>query len=383
MYAALSALISAPYADAVPLMRAAVDALFAADDTTFTEFGFAGIAFTTALFDVGAGIRYLERSATIARDSASLRALDAALWVRSLFEVERGDLVAAGLYIEQVRELRRAIGYDAENVINVAYLAWTGTPKDHVEAIGDITRSMGFGGVHTSAQSGLANREIAEGRYRCAFDRLQPLLAVPFLHTTFLVLPSFVEAAARCGNRAEAIEAADIVQTMAAASTTAWLAGLDARCRALVSADDEAEGHYQRAIRLLDPAAVPADSGRAHLLYGEWLRRLKRRREAREQLRIAVRTFERINAPAFADRARSELAATGERVQQRQTVAGVELAEREATVAKMAAAGSTNAEIAASLFISVNTVDYHLRKVFQKLGVSSRRQLAERFASPG
>lgn len=381
--AAASSLIAEPYAVAVPKMRAAVDVLSALDDTELPEFGFIGIAFTMALFDMPAAVRYLTRLADVARDNASLRALDATLWVRSIVDTERGDLVSAALHMDQVRELRRALGYDAENVINIAYLAWTGTPREQIEVLRDITRSMGFGGVFTSAEAALAQLDLAEGSYQSAFDRLGPLLDTPFLHPTFLHFAPFVEAAVRSGHRDEALHTAGLVEAMASASGTPWLIGLSHRCLALVATDDEqADRHYRSAIDFLDPAVVPMDSGRAHLLYGEWLRRLKRRREARAHLREALHTFERSNAPAFADRARTELTATGEQLRQRRSVAGVELGERETTVAKMAAAGSTNAEIAASLFISAHTVDYHLRKVFQKLGVSSRRQLAARFSGP-
>jgi DNA-binding CsgD family transcriptional regulator len=132
---------------------------------------------------------------------------------------------------------------------------------------------------------------------------------------------------------------------------------------------------------VLGAADVPADLGRAHLLYGEWLRRMKRRRVAREQLRAAVEIFDRIEAPSFAERARGGLAATGEKVSKREFVGGVEMSSQEGAIARMAAEGKTNAEIGAALFISTNTVDYHLRKVFQKLGISSRRQLADRFDS--
>jgi DNA-binding CsgD family transcriptional regulator len=163
------------------------------------------------------------------------------------------------------------------------------------------------------------------------------------------------------------------------AEATPWLQGLAQRCQALLASDADAARHHEAAIAHLCDADTPADLGRAHLLYGEWLRRRKRRREAREHLHKAIDIFETVKARMFADRALSELAATGEQISQREVVAGVPMTPREATVAKMAAAGATNADIAATLFVTANTVDYHLRKVFQKFGISSRRQLAERF----
>jgi DNA-binding CsgD family transcriptional regulator len=360
-------------------MRAALDVLFGLPDDDLPAFGFAGFVFTTALFDADGSDRLLRRLAQIARDAGALRVLDTVLWVQSLFELDRGNPAAGGRYVEQVRDLRRAIGYDAENVVNVSYLAWTGMPGDQVELVANATRAMGFGGVYTAAQTALGVRDIAEGRYRDALDRFRPMIATPFLQVTYHQLADYVEAAIRSGQPDDAAPAARDIAAMAAASGTPWLSGLDHRCRALLAVDADAESHYLQAIELLGNADVPGDFARAHLLYGEWLRRMKRRRDARTQLRTAVEIFDRIEAPAFAQRARTELAATGERISERQIVAGVEMSPREAAVAQMAAAGNTNAEIGAALFISVNTVDYHLRKVFSKLGVSSRRQLAERF----
>ena len=153
------------------------------------------------------------------------------------------------------------------------------------------------------------------------------------------------------------------------------------RSRALLSADEEAEPWYRAAIESLESADVEVELARAHLLYGEWLRRLKRRREARVQLRAALQGFERTGATRFATRARAELDATGVRPSITDQAGGEDLTPQESTVARLAAAGSTNAEIGAVLFLSANTVDYHLRKVFQKFGITSRRQLAERLAT--
>jgi DNA-binding CsgD family transcriptional regulator len=377
----LSAHALLPYAEAVPLMRKALRALAALDDAELPTFGYVGVIFATALFDKPAGLEYLDRLARIARDAGALRALDLVLWVRSLFELDFGDPAACGQYVKRVRDLRQAIGYEAENVINVAYLAWTGAPRDELELIGEAVRSMGFGGVYTSATTALGIRDIAEGHYHDAYGRLKPVIDDPLLQVTYIRLADFVEAAVRSGHRADATATAQTITMMAVASGSPVLRGLEQRCLALLASDADAEPHYLRAVEVLSAADVPADSGRAHLLYGEWLRRMKRRRDAREQLRAAVEIFDRIESPSFAERARGELAATGEKVSKREFVAGVEMSSQEGAVARMAAEGKTNAEIGAALFISTNTVDYHLRKVFQKLGISSRRQLADRFDS--
>ena len=157
---------------------------------------------------------------------------------------------------------------------------------------------------------------------------------------------------------------------MAEANGSVWARGVAQRCRALV--DDEPERHFRAAIDTLEPTDLDVERGRTHLLYGEWLR------DAREQLHTALELFERSAAPAFVERTRNELTATGLTAVAAAEPQALGLTPQELTVARLAAAGSTNAEIGATLFISANTVDYHLRKVFQKLGISSRRQLADR-----
>lgn len=374
---AMAAHLLQPYSAAVPLMREALEVLLTLSDEELPRFGHVGIILATALFDERAGDRYLDRLARIARDSGALRTLDSVLWVQSLFTLDHGDPAAGGLYMKQVRELRQAIGYDAENVVNVAYLAWTGAPRSHVEMLAEASKSMGFGGVYRSATTALGIRDIAEGHYRDARTRLKPMIEPSFWQVTYVRLADYVEATVRSGHLPEAEATANTLADMASVSGTTWLRGLDQRCRALLAPDDAAEAHYRAAIELLSAADVPVDLGRAHLLYGEWLRRSKRRRDAREQLRAAIDIFDRTQATAFAERARAEHAATGEKMNSRQVVAGVEMSAQEAAIARMAAEGKTNAEIGAALFISTNTVDYHLRKVFGKFGISSRRQLAK------
>lgn len=376
---ALGAHMLRPYEEAVPKMRAVIDMLQEADDAQLLEIGHFGIAVTMALWDEAACVALLERTARAARDAGSLRVLDTVLWLLSLVELVRGDPAASARYVDQVRELRRAIGYDAEQVVNVSYLAWSGAPIELVEQIAEATLATGFAGAWTVAMTGLSIRSIAEGHYRDAFERLQPMIDRPFLQVTYQQLPDYVEAGVRSGN-AKAVEAAsDRLAHFAAVSGTPWIRGVSERCAALLAPDDLAEAHYQQAIEHLEQSTAPGDLGRARLVYGEWLRRAKRRREAREQLRIALEIFTRVGAPAFADRARRELESTGEHVTRHATGGADDLTPQESTIARLAASGHTNAEIGATLFISVNTVDYHLRKVFRKLGVTSRRQLSERF----
>jgi DNA-binding CsgD family transcriptional regulator len=190
------------------------------------------------------------------------------------------------------------------------------------------------------------------------------------------VLTDLVEAAVRSGNRGAARSALERLGERALGSGTRLARGLFARSRALLADDADAEDLYREALDLLDEPIGAAHRARTHLVYGEWLRRRRRRRDAREHLRAARDLFDELGFDAFARRARAELRASVERISQRTGVIADELTPQEAQVARLVAEGSSNREIAAQLFISPNTVEYHLRKVFRKVGVSSRTQLA-------
>jgi DNA-binding CsgD family transcriptional regulator len=185
-----------------------------------------------------------------------------------------------------------------------------------------------------------------------------------------------VEAAMRCNDREAATGALACLTEQAIASGTSWGLGLVARCRALVADGSSAEALYEEALDHLGKTSWRTEVARTHLLFGEWLRRQRRRTEAREQLRQAYEMFDTMGARAFSERARVELLATGERARTRRVETAHDLTSRELQIARLAAQRATSREIAGQLFISANTVDYHLRKVFQKLGVNSRRDLS-------
>jgi DNA-binding CsgD family transcriptional regulator len=185
-----------------------------------------------------------------------------------------------------------------------------------------------------------------------------------------------VEAAVRCGARAVAVDALDVLDERATASGAPWGLGLLARCRAMVSDGVTAGDLFEESLQHLERTSCRTDLARTHLVYGEWLRRQKRRTEAREQLRWAFEMFDVMGAKPFAERARIELLATGERARARRVETAHDLTSREWQIVRLAAERATSREIASQLFISANTVDFHLRKVFQKLGVTSRRDLS-------
>jgi DNA-binding CsgD family transcriptional regulator len=188
-------------------------------------------------------------------------------------------------------------------------------------------------------------------------------------------LPELAEAAARCDRRDVAVAAVERLAERARAAGTGLALGIEARVRALVSEGAVAEELYREALERLGGCRFVLDRARAHLLYGEWLRREQRRIDARQQLRTAHEMFASMGAEGFAQRARRELLATGETVRARTPHTRTQLTAQEMQIAHLARDGLSNPEIGARLFISPRTVQYHLRKVFAKLDISSRNQL--------
>jgi DNA-binding CsgD family transcriptional regulator len=197
------------------------------------------------------------------------------------------------------------------------------------------------------------------------------------------VLPELIEAAVRAGDGQAAAGALDRLAEATQAGGTDFGLGIEARCRALISEPPAAEAGYREAIERLGRAGHPPELARAHLLYGEWLRREGRRLAAREQLRQAHGMFSAIGMAAFAERARRELIATGENMRKHSVEATTTLTAQEDLIARLARDGRTNPEIGAQLYLSARTVEWHLRKVFTKLGIGSRRELDAALAKSG
>ncbi len=272
-------------------------------------------------------------------------------------------------------ELSPAGGSSLDDLVT---LAWRGSEAEARPAAADQLRDWTARGLAlgvTTAHYALTILELGLGRYEAA---LTCALSVyrddpPDLGTQ--VLPELVEAATRSGNMDTARAAVDRLSGRALASGTPLARGLLTRSRALLADDREAEDLYREAIDQLGRSSTAGQLARAHLLYGEWLRRRRRRRDAREQLYTARDMFDTMGFEAFARRTWVELQATGERASKRTGKATDHLTPQEAQVARLVAEGSSNRQVAAQLFISLNTVEYHLQKVFRKIGVSSRTQL--------
>jgi DNA-binding CsgD family transcriptional regulator len=229
--------------------------------------------------------------------------------------------------------------------------------------------------AHAVLLNGLGRYQDALAAAREASDD------TPELFVSVWAAVELLESAARCEEPELARDALARVDRATAVSPTSWSLGIAARCRALLSEGEVAEGLYRDAIEQLGRTRLQPELGRAHLLYGEWLRREARRKDAREQLRMAHGLFVTVGMEAFAERARRELVATGEKVRKRAVDTRDDLTAQELQIARLARDGLSNPEIGARLFLSPRTVEWHLRKVFSKLGIHSRHELAEALPS--
>jgi DNA-binding CsgD family transcriptional regulator len=221
------------------------------------------------------------------------------------------------------------------------------------------------------------------GRYERALAEAHAAEQAPEMTLAMWALPELIEAASRTGELRPAVEALDRLAEATGASQTDWAKGIYTRSRALVSDGEDAERWYREAIDRLGRTGFRPELARAHLLYGEWLRREGRRADARTQLRTAHDMFTAIGMQAFAERTRRELLATGETVRKRVDGRRDQLTPQEAQIARLARGGMSNPEIAAQLFLSPRTVEYHLGKVFTKLEITSRHQLRHALTDNG
>jgi DNA-binding CsgD family transcriptional regulator len=293
-----------------------------------------------------------------------------------------GDFETASALVAEQDAVTEVTGIRMASYGGQLLAAYKGHPYD-LEPVA-IGRELPGDGDGYSMQVALAATAILNnglGRYADAFAAAREVaFADTFLEP--LVISELIEASVRIGGEQAADEALQRLLAVTVAGSD-WAEGIEARGRALCSAGDVAEHWYSESITSLARTRLRPELARSHLLYGEWLRRQNRRVDARAQLRVAYDIFGSIGADGFAERTRNELLATGEKVRKRGGSAHNELTTQEAHIARLARDGRTNAEIGAEMFISVRTVEWHLRKVFAKLGISSRRGLAQALPSQG
>jgi DNA-binding CsgD family transcriptional regulator len=291
-----------------------------------------------------------------------------------------GELKTAALLEEEHRAASEATGIASDPIPRLGLASLRGREAEFL-ALSRTTTSeaeaRGEGIALTTAEFLTGGLYNGLGRYEAALAAVLPAEDLYTEGPAIWALTELIEAAVRCGQPERAQRAFEHVHETTRAAGTDWALGIEARLGALLSDGDAPDELYKEAIRRLGRTSIRVQLARTHLLYGEWLRRQRRRREAREQLRAAHQLFSDFGVEAFAERARLELEATGERARKRTVETQDELTPQETQIARLAARGETNREIAARLFISANTVEYHLHKVFRKLDVKSRTQLAQ------
>lgn len=313
-----------------------------------------------------------------ARESGALAVLPAALAFRAGLHVLSGELSSATTLLEEATSIAAATTYAPMRYHTLSLRAWRGSPAEAIDVMETFRAeaiARGEGRVHGLTAYAGAILHNGLGRYEEAFTAAHAGCEYEDLGMYSWCLFELVEAATRTGHSEIAAQAVHRLEERPGASGTDWGLGFLENARALVASDLQAEAHYRKAIERLERTCVVAHHARAHLTYGEWLRRMNRRLDARKQLNLAHELFTRMGAQAFAERARRELVATGEKVRKHPVSSGDALTAQETQIARLAGDGLTNQEIGAQLFISTHTVEWHLRKVFVKLGITSRRQL--------
>jgi DNA-binding CsgD family transcriptional regulator len=378
-------LFSDGYGRAAPILRQAQSAL-AADMSAVEQLRWlwlAAISYDLLWDDVG-WEALAERHVQVARENGGLAELPPALNHRVYVHLFAGELTAAASLVEQIQAATEATGSNLAAYGAMGLTALRGREAEAAALLnvsrGEVTR-RGEGIGISILDWAEAVRYNGLGRYEeaCA-AAAQVTEHTEGLGSSNWWMVELIEAAVRAERPELAAETHRRLLEMTRASGTDWGLGLEARSRALLVDGDAAETHYREAIERLARTRMRFDLARGHLLYGEWLRRRRRRLDAREQLRTAHELFTDFGMEAFAERARLELEATGQRSRKRTVDTLDQLTPQETQIARLASQGETNREIAARLFMSASTVEYHLRKAFRKLDVKSRVQLKDRLS---
>jgi DNA-binding CsgD family transcriptional regulator len=374
-------LITEGYEAGTPMLKRALSAFRSKSVPRDEEIRWLWLACHTAyeLWDDATWRLFSERLVELAREAGALAALPIALDALSSWTLFAGDFPGAASLVEEGQAITEVTGSYPTAYGPVLLAACQGREDRATALIESSSREVarrgeGMGLAVIQWASAILHNGL--GQYEDALTAARQASEDP--HDPPRALPELIEAATRCGVPEDAADALERLSKTTQASGTDWGLGTEACSRALLSEGDAAERLYRESIERLGRTGVRLALARAHLLYGEWLRRARRRLDAREELRHAHKLFTEFGTEAFAERARVELVATGEHARKRNVETRDVLTAQEARISRLAADDATNQEIAAQLFISPNTVDYHLRKAFRKLGVKSRHQLKER-----
>jgi len=381
----LATRVTEGYAAGVPPLRKALGAFRRGEELTARDSRWLWLACRLAqdLWDDEHWYVLATRGVRVARETGALSVLPLAATHRASLHVHAGAFGAASSLIEEADAITRATGMAPLKYASLMLAAWRGDEADGLELFAAArleatARGEGMGlGVLEWATALLYN---GRGRYAEALAAAQRGCEHDDVGLFSWALVELIEAGVRSGATDAASAALDRLSPRTRASGTDWALGIEAGSRALLSDGRDAEPHYREAVERLERSRGVVHLARARLLYGEWLRRENRRVDAREQLRAAYDSFSGIGAEAFAERARGELLATGETAPRRTVDTRDVLTPQEAQIARMASDRQTNPEIGAKLFISPRTVEYHLRKVFTKLDISSRKELRSALA---
>jgi DNA-binding CsgD family transcriptional regulator len=376
----LALLITEGRAAGTPLLERAIGAFCNQEVSADDELRWLWLVGRVAqdLWDDASWHELCTRHVQLARQTGALAVLPIALRSRIFVHSLAGELDEGNALTEEVKGVTDATGSELAAYGAVAIEAWRGHEAETSGLI-DITmadvvgRGEGMGVAIGQFLAALLYNGL--GRYEDALAAAETACEYNDLGVLAWALTELIEAAARSNRHDVGTAALERLSESTQASRTDWGIGIEARSRALLSPDDVAERLYREAIDRLGRTRVRVELARTHLVYGEWLRRTGRRVHAREQLRTAYEMLSRIGADGFAERARRELLATGETARKRTDETRGDLTAQEEQIARLASDGRTNPEIGAELFISSRTVEWHLRKVYPKLGISSRKQL--------
>jgi DNA-binding CsgD family transcriptional regulator len=379
----LALLITDGYAASAPPLQRAVSAFCSEDISAKEALRWLWPVCSTAvrLWDDRSWDLLLSRYVALAREAGALGVLPIALNQRAGLFVFQGDFDAAAALVDEAAAITDATASRLppySGLILAAYRCREREFMDLVEACTDEASRQGDGRGPALLDWVRAVYYNSVGRYRDALSAAQRASEDPFeLVFSMWGRVELIEATARSGAPGQAADALERLSQATDASGGDWALGIQAYARALLSDGDPADRLYREAIERLGRTSIRTSLARAHLLYGEWLRRQQRRSDAREQLRRAHQMFAAMGAEGFAERARRELLATGETARKRSVETACGLTPQETQVAELAREALSNAEIGARLFISPRTVEYHLGKVFTKLGINSRIQLQQ------